>query len=84
MGAAIEVQTISQRMEALGLGFMSAGLESFLSEKSHAELPLTEVIARLIELEYIPRKERAARTRLKLRPRVCPRQNCWRISSFPG
>jgi hypothetical protein len=73
MGAAIEVQAISQRMEALGLGFMSAGLESFLSEQSHTELPLTEVIARLIELEYLPRKERAARTRLKLRPRACPR-----------
>ena len=47
MGAALDVQTISQRMEALGLGFMSAGLESFLSDQSHADLPLTEAIARL-------------------------------------
>jgi DNA replication protein DnaC len=66
MGTALDVQTISRRMESLGLGFMSAGLESFLSDQSHADLPLTEAIARLIELEYIPRKERAARTRLKL------------------
>jgi hypothetical protein len=84
MGVAIEVQTISQRMDSLGLGFMSAGLESFLSDQSHTDLPLTEVIARLIELKYIPRKERAARTRLKLRPRACRKPSCLMISSFPG
>jgi DNA replication protein DnaC len=53
-------------MEELGLTFMSAGLESFLSEKSRQDAPLMEAIADLIELEYIPRKERMAKTRLKV------------------
>lgn len=53
-------------MEELGLSFMSAGLESFLSEKSRQDAPLMEAISDLIELEYIPRKERMAKTRLKV------------------
>ena len=62
----VEKVSVTSRMEELGLSFMAAGLESFLAEKSRKDVPLTEAIADLIELEYIPRKERMARTRLKV------------------
>lgn len=59
-------QTIECRMQDLGLEFMAAGLESYLEAQSHSENTLAQAIADLMELEYIPRKERAARSRLKL------------------
>ena len=59
-------ETIECRMNDLGLEFMAAGLESFLEAQSHTENTLTQSIADLLELEYIPRKERAAKSRLKL------------------
>jgi len=59
-------QTIESRMQDLGLEFMAAGLESYLEAQSHSENTLVQAIADLMELEYIPRKERAARSRLKL------------------
>ena len=62
----VEKVSVTSRMEELGLSFMAAGLESFLAEESRKDVPLTEAIADLIELEYIPRKERMARTRLKV------------------
>ena len=62
----VTMETAARRMEELGLSFMAAGLESFLSEKSRQDAPLMEAIADLIELEYIPRKERMAKTRLKV------------------
>jgi len=57
---------IISRMEELGLSFMAAGLESFLSSQVNQEAPLIEAIGELIELELIPRKERMAKTRLKV------------------
>lgn len=57
---------IAERMEDLGLSFMAAGLESFLSDQVHRDAPLKEVVAELIELEYVPRKQRMAQTRLKV------------------
>jgi DNA replication protein DnaC len=62
----ITMQTITSRMEELGLSFMSAGFESYLAESSRNDKPLIDAIADLLELEYIPRKERMARTRLKV------------------
>lgn len=62
----IEQQQLESRMEELGLSFMSAGLESFLAEKERTEQSLFRSLQDLIELEYIPRKERMARTRLKV------------------
>jgi len=62
----VKMESVTSRMEELGLSFMAAGLESFLAEKSRKDAPLTEAIADLIELEYIPRKERMAKTRLKV------------------
>lgn len=45
---------------------MAASLESFFAETERAERPLLESVADLIDLEYTPRKDRSARTRLKL------------------
>ena len=59
-------EMISCRMEELGLSFMAAGLESFLSNQVQQEAPLVEAIGELIDLELIPRKQRMARTRLKV------------------
>ncbi len=59
-------ETIEIRMNDLGLEFMAAGLESFLEAQSHTENTLSQSIADLLELEYVPRKERAAKSRLKL------------------
>lgn len=62
----ISIQTVTERMEEMGLSFMAANLESFLSQASREEKPLKAAIYDLLELEYIPRKERMARTRLKV------------------
>jgi len=53
-------------MESLGMSFMSAGLESFLAEFRRQEQTVLDIIADLTELEYILRKERSAKSRLKL------------------
>jgi DNA replication protein DnaC len=60
------VSFLTSRMEELGLGFMAANLASFLSEQANKPQTLTESIAALIDIEYNARKERTARTRLKL------------------
>lgn len=62
----IQSDRIAARMNELGLTFMSAGLESYLQEQSRNEKSLIESIDELIELEYIPRKQRMAKTRLKV------------------
>ncbi len=54
------------RLEELGLGFLASGLESFLSEQSRKESTLAESLGDFVEIEYQARKERTARTRLKL------------------
>jgi len=59
-------ETITTRMNDLGLEFMAAGLESYLEEQSHRDNTLSQAIADLLELEFIPRRERAAKSRLKL------------------
>ena len=59
-------EIITSRMEELGLSFMAAGLESFLSDQVNQEAPLIESVGELIDLELIPRKERMAKTRLKV------------------
>lgn len=61
-----KVDGISERMQELGLGFMAAGLESFLADKARTELPLVDTLSELFDLEFLPRQERMARTRLKL------------------
>jgi DNA replication protein DnaC len=54
------------RLDSLGLNFIAAGLESFLSETHRQEQTLLDLISDLVELEYIPRKERSTKSRLKL------------------
>jgi len=62
----VDIELIKSRMDELGLSFMAAGLDSFLAEQSRYEQPLAESLRELMELEYYPRKERMARTRLKV------------------
>lgn len=61
-----KTEMVTQRMEELGLSFMAAGLESFLTSQVNREAPLVEIVGDLVDLELIPRKERMARTRLKV------------------
>jgi DNA replication protein DnaC len=60
------VETVETRMRELGLEFMAAGLESFLESQARQDNTLTQSLADLMEIELIPRKERAARSRVKL------------------
>jgi len=62
----MEMQIVLEKMEKLGLSFMSAGLESFLMEQGRSDKPLLTSILDLMELEYIPRLDRMAKTRLKV------------------
>ena len=62
----ITTELVKERMENLGLSFMAAGFDSFLNDQSRREDSLLEVLSDLIDLEYHPRKERMARTRLKV------------------
>lgn len=58
--------SLVQAMENLGLSFMAAGLESYLSEAARKETTITDALRDLVELEYNARRERTARTRLRL------------------
>jgi DNA replication protein DnaC len=60
------IETIETRMRELGLDFMAAGLESYLESQARENNTLAQSLADLLELETIPRKERAARSRVKL------------------
>jgi DNA replication protein DnaC len=63
---AVAMETLMGRMEELGLGFMSAGLATFLGAPGRGDTPLVDSIRELVDLEYTARMERMARTRLKL------------------
>ncbi|MFP4644911.1 MAG: IS21-like element helper ATPase IstB [Spirochaetales bacterium] len=58
--------TVETRMQELGLEFMAAGLESFLEAQARSENTLLQALADLMDIESVPRKQRAARSRLKL------------------
>jgi DNA replication protein DnaC len=60
------VAVLASRMEYLGLSFMAASLESFLSDQSRSESTLAQSLNELLDIEVSARKERTARTRLKL------------------
>lgn len=62
----IDLELVKNRMDELGLTFMAAGFESFINEQSRQDMPLMHCVADLLDLEYYPRKERTARTRLKV------------------
>lgn len=62
----LSIATLSGRMEELGLSYMAASIESFLADSSRANMTLLESVQDLVDLEYSGRRERTARTRLKL------------------
>jgi hypothetical protein len=62
----IDSAVIKSHMNDLGLSLMASSFDSYMDEQSRNENTLLERIADLMELEYIPRKEREGKTRLKL------------------
>lgn len=60
------LMTLQSRLEDLGLHFINAGLESFLEAQARKDQTTLQTIADLVDLEYWPRKERAAKSRVKL------------------
>lgn len=62
----VRLETLKFRMEDLGLSFMAAGFDSYLEEQSRNDNTLLERIYDLVETEFIPRRERAGKTRLKI------------------
>jgi DNA replication protein DnaC len=58
--------TLQTRLEDLGLDFMAAGLESFLERQARTDQSLIQTLQDLVDLELLPRKERAAKSRVKL------------------
>lgn len=60
------LSALASRMEELGLSFMASGLESFVADQARTQTTLLDSIHALVDLEYLARKERTARTRLKL------------------
>lgn len=62
----IDSAVIKSRMNDLGLSLMASSFDSYMDEQSRNDNTLLERIADLMELEYIPRKEREGKTRLKL------------------
>lgn len=54
------------RLESLGLNVLSASLESYLSDPARREETLLESLNSFIDIEYCIRKERSARTRIKV------------------
>lgn len=62
----LEIAALGSRMEELGLSFMASGLESFLADEARSQSTLLASVRALMDLEYVARKERMTRTRLKL------------------
>lgn len=62
----VQLLTVQNRLEELGFSFMASGLESYLEEAARRDRSLLETVADLVDLEYLPRKERAAKSRVKL------------------
>lgn len=62
----LAVAALSSRMEELGLSFMASGLETFLADSRRPDMTLFDSVRDLVDIEYSARRERTARTRLKL------------------
>jgi len=54
------------RLESLGLNVLSASLESYLSDPARRDETLLESLNSFIDIEYCIRKERSAKTRIKV------------------
>ncbi len=70
----VQLETVTTRLEDMGLSFMAAGLESFLADEGRKESSLLEIIAGLVDTEYVPRKERAIKSRIKLSALPCKKR----------
>lgn len=62
----VKLASVQSRLEGLGLTFLSAGLDSFLSQPRTEQMTTLDLVSELIDLEVLPRKERSARSRIKL------------------
>lgn len=62
----VKLAQVQSRLEGLGLGFLSSGLESFLAQPRVADMTTLDLVSDLVDLEFLPRKERSARSRIKL------------------
>ncbi len=62
----VAMEALTARMQELGLSFMSAGLATFLGAPGRGDISLFDSIRELVDVEYVARTERTARTRLKL------------------
>lgn len=67
----LKLASVQDRLEGLGLGFLSAGLESFLAQPRTDDLTSLDLVCELVDLEVLPRKERSTRTRIKLSGMPC-------------
>ncbi len=57
---------LSSRLESLGLTVLSSSIESYLSDPARKDETLLESLNAFIDIEYCIRKERSARTRIKV------------------
>ena len=57
---------LTSRLESLGLTVLSASLESYLSDPARRDETLLESLNSFIDIEYCVRKERSAKTRIKV------------------
>jgi len=57
---------LAQRLESLGLSIMAASLDSYFGAPERRDETLLESLQVLLDIEYTARKERSAKTRLKL------------------
>lgn len=64
--ATLSINALTDQLDELGLSFMASGLESFLADPRRGEATLVESLRELVHIELSSRRERAARTRLKL------------------
>ncbi|MFP4164878.1 MAG: ATP-binding protein, partial [Chitinispirillaceae bacterium] len=60
------LEIVRNHLDELNLGFASGYIDSFLHEHSRQDKPLVESICDLLDHEVTQRRQRAAKTRLKL------------------
>ncbi len=60
------VETLTTRLDYLGLTVLSNSIESFLSDPSRKDETLLDSLNAFLDIEYCLRKERSARTRIKV------------------
>jgi len=63
---AIPLDILKSRIQELGLSFIPGNLDSFLHQESTHDRPFIEVLSDLLDYEITNRKQRAAKTRLKI------------------